>query len=57
MHSSGLILADDSTGALECASLLATLGLAATVTLSPHPVAPQNGVLIVDTNTLSLIHI
>ena len=51
MSSSGLILADDATGALECGSLLATLGLAATVTLSPHPVAPQNGVLIVDTNT------
>ncbi len=48
---SGLVLADDATGALECGSLLATLGLAATVTLSPHPVTPTNGVLVVDTNT------
>ncbi|MFO0365585.1 MAG: four-carbon acid sugar kinase family protein [Acidobacteriota bacterium] len=51
MPLSGLVLADDSTGALECASLLATLGLAATVTLSPHPVDLPRGVLIVDTHT------
>ncbi len=49
--SRGLVLADDSTGALECGSLLATLGLAATVTLSPQPAALPQGVLIVDTNT------
>jgi uncharacterized protein YgbK (DUF1537 family) len=48
---SGLVLADDATGALECGSLLATLGLAATVTLNPHPRNLPDGVLVVDTNT------
>ena len=47
----GVVLADDATGALECGSLLASLGLAATVTLTPHPGTLPAGVLVVDTNT------
>lgn len=47
----GVVLADDATGALECGSLLATLGLAATVTLNPNPRTLPDGVLVVDTNT------
>lgn len=50
-HPHGVVLADDATGALECASLLATLGLAATVTLHPHPRTLPPGVLVVDTHT------
>ncbi len=47
----GVVLADDATGALECGSLLATLGLAAAVTLTPHPATLPPGVLVVDTET------
>lgn len=50
-HPHGVVLADDATGALECASLLATLGLAATVTLNPQPTTLPTGVLLVDTHT------
>lgn len=48
---SGLVLADDATGALECASLLAGRGCPVTLRLSP---GPANGVVVADTESRHL---
>ncbi|MBY0502493.1 MAG: hypothetical protein K2X03_01195 [Bryobacteraceae bacterium] len=50
---SGLILADDATGTMECASLLASLGVAAKVGLLPGAKRVK-GVLVVDTESRHL---
>ena len=50
---SGLVLADDATGALECASLLATLHLDVTLSLNAPPTS-ASGILVVDTESRHL---
>ncbi|MFN0100731.1 MAG: four-carbon acid sugar kinase family protein [Bryobacteraceae bacterium] len=47
----GLVLADDATGALECASLLASLQLAVSLTSS---IEPQPGIRVADTESRHL---
>ena len=45
----GVVLADDATGALECASILAGLRHEVTISLGPWPVGrPWSGILVVD---------
>jgi uncharacterized protein YgbK (DUF1537 family) len=51
----GVILADDATGALECASILAGLRLAVTVSIGPWPAGLQwEGILVVDLESRNL---
>lgn len=55
MFSRGAVLADDATGALECASLLAGLGIDAALTLQNEPGGELPcGVLVVDTESRHL---
>lgn len=49
----GLVLADDATGALECASLLASQGLQVEMTLLEMPAAFE-GICVVDTESRHL---
>ena len=50
---SGLVLADDATGALECASLLAGLGIGAAIAFAAKSMLAE-GVLVVDTESRHL---
>lgn len=54
---SGVVLADDATGALECASVLAGLGLDVVLTLDaePQPRQGRQGILVADTESRHLL--
>ncbi len=51
---SGVVLADDATGALECASVLAGLGLAVALTLEADP-QESRAILVADTESRHLL--
>lgn len=54
LAASGVVLADDATGALECASVLADLGLDVALTLEAEPQV-RRGILVADTESRHLL--